>query len=1004
MACLSGIRGFATVLGLSTALGISGAGMPAWGAGTFGVQDSVAVDPDEVYALAAGHYERGQWEEAASGFQQFIRTNPQDTRVGAAWFFTGEALLQSGRLSSSRAAFQHYLLQKTHPEWKAKAEFRNAEIAARTNDSEAVRLLENCLSRYPQSEWREFALYYLGHRRLARGEPQLARRVLEKSLAEYPASALRGENLLGAGIAARTMGDLDAARGYFLQLHSEATGDLQMGAALQLAGIHVLQKAPGLAEPLLDPLIAKPELPAVFQGESWLLKGTCRAMAGDDREAIRCFLQSRKLARDADLLAVSTWQLAAAQLRLGEMDAAIEELQLLVEKWPEHRLAESAGPALVESAFQQELWESAVSFAERVEGFCQNPADRMRIAELKGRAEFQLDLHEACNGTFEKLLVDWPEAPPAARSVWLYFAGCSQMGLGQTAAAIDTFRLVDPSALELELVQSCRLALASALFTEQRFSEAAAELREVLAASGDPAKLRRARHELILILVQTADWTALDREIGAWWQSEEGSGRSAVLTRRVAELAIAGMPDLAARCFGWLKDNRSLTPDARAEAIAALGWMALDAGDSDGALELFEQLTEKYSDSAAASDCWIVMASLHEKRESWETASWLYGHAAERSEKESTRQAALFKQAVMLRRIGTPWSITRGGNILEQLAAEEPAGLPADELQYELAWFEQHRGQSRQSIERFQSIVAEMPSSPLWPDAALRVAQDAMDRSEDAEAGRILGEVVDLPSAPPEIAARASFLLGQLASRQDNWAETAACMKRAIALQPDRDTDLRCRFWLGESQFRLRQFPESLETFTTLQKSEAEFAPNIAPWIWLRSAQCQAQLENWPEVNNTLLASAGRFPDFPSAWEFEFLAGRERFAAGMFDDAIRKFEMVTRSPNAKGSETAAQSQWLIGEALFHQEKYREAVEAFYRVDSLYDSPKWRSAAFFQAGKCQEHLGNRKQAIALYSQLIQKFPDCQFVEGATHRLELLRQTASLSGPGASPATR
>jgi TolA-binding protein len=106
---------------------------------------------------------------------------------------------------------------------------------------------------------------------------------------------------------------------------------------------------------------------------------------------------------------------------------------------------------------------------------------------------------------------------------------------------------------------------------------------------------------------------------------------------------------------------------------------------------------------------------------------------------------------------------------------------------------------------------------------------------------------------------------------------------------------------------------------------------------------------------------------------------------GELREANSYFDVVIRNDAAKGTETAAQAQWRIGETLFLQEKWAEAIQAYYRVESQYNYPYWQAAALLQAGKCQEKLNNQHQAVILYGNLLKRFPDSEFAQTARERL-------------------
>jgi TolA-binding protein len=165
--------------------------------------------------------------------------------------------------------------------------------------------------------------------------------------------------------------------------------------------------------------------------------------------------------------------------------------------------------------------------------------------------------------------------------------------------------------------------------------------------------------------------------------------------------------------------------------------------------------------------------------------------------------------------------------------------------------------------------------------------------------------------------------------------------------------------------------------------------------IPLRRAQVLAQRGAWDAAYELAAGIAAAYPDFSQQYEVDYLLGRALAARGEFDEARSAYLRVVRSAGGAKTETAAMAQWMIGEAYFHQRRYREAIREYLRVDVLYAYPEWQAAALLQAGKAHEALGDWKQATTLYAQLIEKHRDSSFAEEAGRRLRAVQEQAVVS---------
>lgn len=94
---------------------------------------------------------------------------------------------------------------------------------------------------------------------------------------------------------------------------------------------------------------------------------------------------------------------------------------------------------------------------------------------------------------------------------------------------------------------------------------------------------------------------------------------------------------------------------------------------------------------------------------------------------------------------------------------------------------------------------------------------------------------------------------------------------------------------------------------------------------------------------------------------------------------------------AGGEQSSLITQYWIGEILYAQKKYLDAIDAFSRVFDI--SPKGDKAAIalYKRALALAEMGRRDEALAQLNALVKAYPKRQESEMAKQRLQELRQT-------------
>lgn len=973
---------------------------------------TIGQDATQAFQLGAGHYERGEWDEATEAFEAIIQNHAGSTESDVAHFFLGEALMQREEFQKAYLAWQNYLGRQPIGEFASRATFRMGEAAMRMElFPQSIRMLETFVDQYPGDSLMQFALAYLGEMRLTRDEPQLAQRVFEAALRIQPSGHIANKCRFGLARSLQVQGNTADALNFYDFIIQDPDNPLRDAALLESGIIHFAAERNDQALNLLTPIVESLELTSdnAIQTKAHYWLGRIALTSDDFTLALDHFRQLDYDSVDSDIAIAAWFDGAIAATRAGDRQQAERWLTRLINEHPEHELVDDAMFMQLRNAFDRD---DPSSGAELAEAFLDRHTDspfRNQVSELLGQLAYQNEQYDEAVQRFIDLLDTKPDSSDAhqtQRLMWSYYAALGRIGLEQfdqaetilqSLASADELKIEnDPESLST-LVQ---IALATARFSQGKHEPAIANYETYLSIVGWDDESMAAQDELILCYAQTGRWKdARDsfKRLTKPTTVPDYEGHLSLIVSLALESPEESDPEF---WYAALKEADVAGEGFQASSLAELAWLKLEQGDDEAADRLFDELLHGFPNHPAAAQAGIARAKRFETARDFEHAAAIYAQVATNFADQPSGSVARLRHAYALHKSGTLGSLQKARESIdawiEQTERSDGDSIDSNlvaEALYQAAWICEDQKDASQRDRRFGELVEKHPESKYWPDAAYRVARQHFSQRKFDRATKLIESIQQNEQTPARILERSDFLLGQVNAKQQRWEEAEAQFSRLANKTDDSILRNRSSYWLAESLYRQDKFASAGKRFSQLNKEQAAELASLRPWILLRSAQCFAKIENWQDAASTAKMAIRQHPDFSLVHEYQFFVARGREDAGLLNDAIIGYQQVIDSPRGGSTETAAMAQWRIGEIRFHQDDYVAAIQAYYRVDSIFGYPRWRSAALLQAGKCQEHLENWKHAEKLYRQLLKLFPDSELAADAQARLTKLQSVAA-----------
>ena len=437
-------------------------------------------------------------------------------------------------------------------------------------------------------------------------------------------------------------------------------------------------------------------------------------------------------------------------------------------------------------------------------------------------------------------------------------------------------------------------------------------------------------------------------------------------------------------------------------ALNHLGAIATKSGDYDAAAAFFARVGGAGSDAATKAGALFQRGRALVAAQQYESADKALAEFLDKHPKHELAPAARALRGVTLARQ------ERAAEALEVIERVEKDGVSGlddatrQALQYEKAWCLRKLGRNEDAAKAYRTL-AEVPSGGEENvHALLELAEIEAAAGRCASAVPLLERLRQAAAGGTQVSAdvlaAGTYRLAVCEFEAERWEKVTSLLEEFLDSYPDHELVPSASFFCGEAYFtsgKHRQAVEHLERVADSFKTSDVYGPSL-----LRLGECLAVLQHWDRSERVFSQHLRDVESSEFWYQAQFGVAWARENLGRFDEAISAYRPVVERHRGP---TAARAQFQLGECLFAQKKYEEAVRELLKVDILYAYPEWSAPALYEAGRCFEQMGRQVEAREQYQAVQGGHEQTHWAELAAKRLAVVSGGA-LPGRDAAEASR
>ena len=424
-------------------------------------------------------------------------------------------------------------------------------------------------------------------------------------------------------------------------------------------------------------------------------------------------------------------------------------------------------------------------------------------------------------------------------------------------------------------------------------------------------------------------------------------------------------------------------PAQRPRVMYYLGWVDASEEKHEEAAKRFGEVLRIDGNHTLAADAALQQGVAWVNQENFEAAAKHFPEILKRYPEHEKLARLVYYAGLALAR-QEQWDPAKGHfkRVAEQFADSEFAS----QALYEWAWCERRTEKNDEAVKLYDKLLAAHPDSPL----AVKVQSELAELNlESGAQDKVIAQLSETMKTVKDEKLREDIRY-QLASahfRKGDHKVAAEQFEGLLKDYPESKMLQSILFQAGESRLKLGETVAARDHFSRGVTATGGPA-SLGESITMRLAETQALTNQHAESQASYNAFLTRYPESKWTRNARFGLAFAMESAGDSAKAIPEYRKLLEEQ--KVDLWTVRSRFQIGECLFNQQKYEEAVAEFVNVEINYTKyPDWQAKSVLEMARVLMAQDKKEQAAERLKEVIQRYPKENAATVAQQYLDELR---------------